>query len=214
VGVEAPHPVPGGVNKHPREGVVDQRVGALGLRGTRGGDAQCGGAHAVRDVPGIVVGPRHVLASQSWPHGSDSQFCKLFFQSSRRFWGLRPPAKRALRFFPEGRQVGWLRSCMTRTPQEVFAHHGQALAAGDLDGIIADYADDSVVLTSAGAARGKDEIRKVFVKLLDDLPNAAWDLKTLVFDGDVLFLEWAADAASNRVDDGVDTFVFRDGVIW
>ena len=23
---------------------------------------------------------------------------------------------------------------MTRTPQEVFAHHGKALAAGDLDG--------------------------------------------------------------------------------
>jgi ketosteroid isomerase-like protein len=103
---------------------------------------------------------------------------------------------------------------MTRTPQEVFAHHGQALAAGDLDGIAADYADDSVVITSAGVARGKDDIRKVFVKLLDDLPNAAWDLKTRIFDGDVLFLEWAADSAANRVDDGVDTFVFRNGMIW
>ena len=101
-----------------------------------------------------------------------------------------------------------------RTPQEVFAHHGKALAAGDLDEIVADYADDSVVITSGGVARGKDGIRKVFVKLLDDLPNAAWDLKTQVLDGDVLFLEWAADSAVNRVDDGVDTFVFRDGMIW
>ena len=103
---------------------------------------------------------------------------------------------------------------MTRTPQEVFAHHGPALAAGDLDAIVADYADDSVVITSAGVARGKDEIRQVFVKLLDDLPEAAWDLKTLIFDGDVLFLEWAADSAVNSADDGVDTFVFRDGMIW
>jgi hypothetical protein len=103
---------------------------------------------------------------------------------------------------------------MTRTPQEVFAHHGQALAAGDLDAIVADYADDSVVITSAGVARGKDEIRQVFVKLLDDLPEAAWDLKTLIFDGDVLLLEWAADSAVNSADDGVDTFVFRDGMIW
>ena len=47
----------------------------------------------------------------------------------------------------------------TRTPQEVFAHHGKALAAGDLDEIAADYADDSVVLTAAGAARGKDGVR-------------------------------------------------------
>ncbi len=103
---------------------------------------------------------------------------------------------------------------MTRTPQEVFAHHGQALAAGDLEEIVADYADDSVVITSAGVARGRDEIRQVFVKLLDELPGADWDLKSLIFDGDVLFLEWVADSAVNRADDGVDTFVFRDGMIW
>ena len=103
---------------------------------------------------------------------------------------------------------------MTRAPQEVFAHHGKALAAGDLDEIVADYADDSIVITSAGVARGKDGVRAVFVKLLDDLPNAVWDLKTQVLDGEVLFLEWAADSAINRVDDGVDTFVFRDGMIW
>jgi ketosteroid isomerase-like protein len=103
---------------------------------------------------------------------------------------------------------------MTRTPQEVFAHHGKALAAGDLDEIVADYADDAVVITPAGVARGKDGVRESFAKLLDELPDAAWDLKTQIFEGDVLFLEWAADSAVNRVDDGVDTFVFRDGMIW
>ncbi len=103
---------------------------------------------------------------------------------------------------------------MTRTPQEVFAHHGKALAAGDLDEIVADYTDDSVLITPAGVASGKDGIRQAFAKLLDDLPSAAWDLKTQIFAGDVLFLEWAADSAINRVDDGVDTFVFRDGSIW
>lgn len=102
---------------------------------------------------------------------------------------------------------------MTRTPQEVFAHHGKALAAGDLDEIVADYADDAVVITSAGVARGKQGVREAFAKLLDELPDAAWDLKTQIFDGDVLFLEWAADSAANRVEDGVDTFVFRDGMI-
>ena len=103
---------------------------------------------------------------------------------------------------------------MTRTPQEVFAHHGKALAAGDLDELVVDYGDDSVLITLAGVSRGKDGIRGAFAKLLDDLPKAAWDLKTQIFDGDVLFLEWAADSAVNRVDDGVDTFVFRDGMIW
>lgn len=101
----------------------------------------------------------------------------------------------------------------SRTPQEVFAHHGAALAAGDLDEILVDYAEGSALISPAGVARGKQAIRRVFARLLADLPDANWDLKTQFFEGDVLFLEWTADSAASRVDDGVDTFVFRDGMI-
>jgi hypothetical protein len=102
---------------------------------------------------------------------------------------------------------------MTRTPEEIFQHHAQALGAGDLDEIVADYADDAVLITPAGVKRGQDGIREAFIQLLADVPDAAWDLKTLIFENDVLFLEWAADAGATRVDDGIDTFVFRDGLI-
>ena len=102
---------------------------------------------------------------------------------------------------------------MTRTPEEVFAHHAQALGAGDLDGIVADYADDAVFITPAGVKRGKDGIREAFTQLLADVPNAAWELKTQIYEYDVLFLEWAAVSAATKVEDGIDTFVFRDGLI-
>ena len=102
---------------------------------------------------------------------------------------------------------------MTRTPEEVFQHHAQALGAGDLDEIVADYADDAFLITPAGVNRGKDGVRAAFVQLLADVPDAAWDLKTQLYEGDVLFLEWAADAARTQVEDGIDTFVFRDGLI-
>jgi uncharacterized protein (TIGR02246 family) len=102
---------------------------------------------------------------------------------------------------------------MTRTAQEVFQHHAQALGAGDLDEIVADYADDAVFITPAGVRRGKDGVRAAFTQLLADVPNAAWNLKTETYEGDVLFLEWAADAAQTRVEDGIDTFVFSDGLI-
>lgn len=45
------------------------------------------------------------------------------------------------------------------------------------------------------------------------MPNASWTLKTQLFEGDALPLEWAADAGATRVDDGIDTFVFLDGQI-
>jgi ketosteroid isomerase-like protein len=101
---------------------------------------------------------------------------------------------------------------MTRTPREVFAHHGQAFGAEDLDGIVADFADDAVLITPAGVIRGKDGIREGFRQLFADLPNATWDLKTQIYEDNVLLLEWAADAAQSRAE-GVDTFVFRDGLI-
>ena len=95
----------------------------------------------------------------------------------------------------------------------MFQHHAEALGAGDLDGIVADYADDAVFITPAGTKRGKNGIREAFTQLLADVPNAAWELKTQIYEGDVFFLEWAAVSAATKVEDGIDTFVFSDGLI-
>jgi uncharacterized protein (TIGR02246 family) len=102
---------------------------------------------------------------------------------------------------------------MTRTPQEVFQHHVQALGAADQDGIVADYTDDAVFITPAGVQRGKDGIRAAFTQLLADVPDAAWELKTVIYEYDALFLEWAATSAATKVEDGIDTFLFQDGLI-
>ena len=101
----------------------------------------------------------------------------------------------------------------TRSPQEVFAHHAQALGAEDLEEIVADYSDDAIFITPAGVLRGKDGIRQAFTKLLGEVPQATWDLKTTIYEDDILFLEWSAEGGGNRIQDAVDTFVFRDGLI-
>ncbi|HZD73498.1 MAG TPA: nuclear transport factor 2 family protein [Actinomycetota bacterium] len=100
-----------------------------------------------------------------------------------------------------------------RSPQEVFDHHAQALGAEDLDEIVADYSDEAIFITPAGVLRGKDGIRQAFTQLLRELPQATWDLKTTLYEDDVLLLEWAAEGGGNRVEDGIDTFVFHDGLI-
>ncbi|WP_414637657.1 nuclear transport factor 2 family protein [Actinomycetospora sp.] len=97
---------------------------------------------------------------------------------------------------------------MSRTPQQIFAHHAEALVAGDIDGIVSDYSDDAVFITAKGVLHGKDGVRKAFTDLLDDLPNASWEVPVQVYEGDVLYIEWAAVAASSQATDGVDTFVF------
>jgi hypothetical protein len=101
----------------------------------------------------------------------------------------------------------------TRTPQEVFQHHGETLVAGDLDGIVSDYSDDAIIITPDGVLRGKDGVREAFTKLLGDLPNAEWELLSTNFADDILLLEWKATSEKTKAEDGIDTFVFRDGMI-
>ena len=100
-----------------------------------------------------------------------------------------------------------------RTPQEVFQHHAEALVAADLDGIVDDYFEDAIFITPAGIKRGKDGIREAFTQLLSELPSAEWELNTTLYEEDIMLLEWTASSSANRVDDGIDTFVFRDGEI-
>jgi ketosteroid isomerase-like protein len=99
-----------------------------------------------------------------------------------------------------------------RTPEEVFGHHGQALGAEDLDGILADYTDTSILVSPSGVLRGKNAIRGFFADLLRALPQAKWDVKSTYVEN-ILFLEWTADSTPASVSDGVDTFIFKDGMI-
>jgi len=99
-----------------------------------------------------------------------------------------------------------------RTPEEIFAHHGQALGAEDLEATALDYADDAVLISQDGIMRGKAAIRAFFNAVFQMLPKAQWGVKTTFVD-DVLFLEWTADSARASVSDGVDTFIFKDGMI-
>lgn len=54
---------------------------------------------------------------------------------------------------------------------------------------------------------------QAFTKLLSDVPQATWNLKTQLYESDILFLEWTAESAKTKIDDGIDTFIFKDGYI-
>lgn len=100
----------------------------------------------------------------------------------------------------------------TRTPEEVFAHHGEALGKEDVEEIVADYADDAILVVQKQVYRGQNGARQVFTQLLKDVPQAKWELET-VFADDVLYLEWTASTGAETVLDGIDTFLFQDGMI-
>jgi hypothetical protein len=101
----------------------------------------------------------------------------------------------------------------TRSSQEVINHHPQALAAEDLEEIVADHSGDAVFITPAGVQRGRDGIRQAFTKLLSEVPQVTWDIKSLPTRTTSCCSSGDAEGGGNRIEDGIDTFVFRDGLI-
>jgi hypothetical protein len=81
-----------------------------------------------------------------------------------------------------------------------------------LEDIIADYTDDAVLIAQKKVYRGRSGVRQVFTQLLSEVPQATWAVDT-TYAEDVLYLEWKARSASSHIDDGIDTFIFRDGMI-
>jgi hypothetical protein len=96
----------------------------------------------------------------------------------------------------------------------VFQHQGEALEAGDLEAILEDYSEDSILIFQGSVYRGLSGARQVFTQLMADLPEADWSV-TDVFADNVLYLQWSAvaKAVGRQVGDGVDTFVFQDGKV-
>ena len=96
----------------------------------------------------------------------------------------------------------------TEDTKAVLDHHQAALDAGDLDGVMEDYTEDSLFVTNlTGEARGLDAIRAVFAGLGGAMPG--FELQGEVVDGEVAFIWWKADGFAL----GTDTFVVRDGKI-
>ena len=96
----------------------------------------------------------------------------------------------------------------TEATKAVLDHHQAMLDAGDLDGVMEDYTEDSVFVTNlTGEARGLEAIRAVFAGLGGAMPG--FDLKGEVVEGEVAYIWWTADGIAF----GTDTFVVRDGKI-
>jgi hypothetical protein len=101
----------------------------------------------------------------------------------------------------------------TAHPEEIFGHHAEALMKADLDELVADFSEDAIMITPTGPKHGKAGVREAFEELLAIVPNATWDVPVAVFAEDLLLIEWSAQSAESEVTDGVDTFIFRDGLI-
>ena len=96
---------------------------------------------------------------------------------------------------------------------EVVGRHVQAFLAGDIESIMADFADDALLCTPDGALRGPGPIRGFFEWALPLLPSDATtvEVKQQIVDGDVFYVAWSASSPAVAIPFAVDVFIVRDG---
>jgi len=97
----------------------------------------------------------------------------------------------------------------TSTTQAVVHHHLERFVALDLQGVLADYAPDAVMIVPTGVLRGVQEITPLFQNLLAEFaqPGATFDLQQQVIEGDVAYIWWVAETPDN-------TYEFRDRYVF
>ena len=101
------------------------------------------------------------------------------------------------------------------TPEQIVAHHMSAAAKGDVDGVIADYADTAVVFTPGGETRGKAALRKMFAGIFGGPPGsrAPLEVQQKFFTKDIGYIVWVQNAGKPEELRGSDTFLVRKGKI-
>ena len=99
--------------------------------------------------------------------------------------------------------------------REVLDHHLKSFAAGDIEGILADYAPGAVMFTPDGPLKGADAIRPFSRAMLAEFakPGASFSMNVLSIDGDYAYCIWTAETADNVYELATDTLVVRDGKI-
>ena len=101
----------------------------------------------------------------------------------------------------------------TEETKKVWQHHIEAWGAGDLDGIMADYAEDSILILNNTVYRGIEKIRGVFERLFKIFINGDNLIDTEVIEEEVIYITWHFTPTNDSERYGTDTLVVQNSII-
>jgi ketosteroid isomerase-like protein len=114
------------------------------------------------------------------------------------------------------------------TPKQVVQRHVDTIRKGDVNAVMADFADDAVLVAEPGifpgsrpaseatATVGKSNVRKFYEMLIDKDHFAAvksMDPRIEQLSDEVAILHWAQFPGTPKQVTGIDVFVVRNGKI-
>ena len=99
--------------------------------------------------------------------------------------------------------------------EAVLEHHLETFTEQDLEGVMADYGDDSVVVTNMGTFRGLEEIEGLFENLFAEFSQegASITMDEQLVEGEFGYIVWHAETPENDYEFATDTFHIPDDEI-
>lgn len=103
---------------------------------------------------------------------------------------------------------------MDNIVEKVLVHHLTAFGNNDLDKIMKDYTETSVVMTPNGSINGLVAIRNFFEDFFAVIPSgSAFSMKQKTIVDQVAYIAWASESVKAKIPMGTDTFVFENDKI-
>lgn len=99
--------------------------------------------------------------------------------------------------------------------QSVLDHHWETFVKNDLEGVMEDYSEESVLITPDATYRGLEEIRQNFINAFKAFPaqESKLTLNKSIVVKDVGYILWEADVSEFNLSFATDSFIIRNGKI-
>ena len=99
---------------------------------------------------------------------------------------------------------------------EVVMKHLSSFLFNNLEAVMSDYTNESVLITQDAIFTGPEEIRVFFTGLIIHFPQQKSNLvlDKVVANDDLVYIVWHANTPSLLVPIGSDTFIIKDGKIY
>ena len=135
-------------------------------------------------------------------------------------WGCSDNASTAAQGTPEAQEAAITQDSPDAAisedkTQEVLDHHWEAFSQNDMEAVMADYTEESVLITPDRTYKGMEEIRTNFENAFEAFPKdqTTFELNKSVVEGDVAYILWQAKTPTFNLSYATDTFIIRDGKI-
>ena len=105
---------------------------------------------------------------------------------------------------------------LTHETTNILNHHLSSFAKGDIDEIMKDYSEQSILFTPDGMFEGLEGIKNLFADFIPNYLPPGSDFKMIRQDvkGQTAYIVWSAESKNYLFPIGTDTFFIKDGKIF